>query len=466
LARSARHGILALMLLAPAVTLLMPGNANAQGNCYKIQAGASSNPNSNTYVDPGSIVANWAGAPDSGGRGAYRLVGNISMPPLVPDGTLITRGVSSFYDLGANGVGSYQPEQILFRCSPDLNGQIYEFFSTNGDDRFSGMDDWNVSAYSGVPNTYASRIQGLVFRVTNLKYNIQLNHLWQSREISGTLDRDSRGWFLVKAKNFSSYMLELFQCTRCPAPPGATNTRGAQTYTYNQPFAYSAFRGGSLSRGLENGDNHRHEHSGWYGYWPGVITPTSNIAVRRASTCVVTNVTPLVFFPTLTTTELVNGATSQRPITIEMRCQLTATGSATPFASGTGLNQTALGIRVQPGNALAAHGLRLTAGGRGVTYLLSDGYGTDPDMATGVGVALSRPNGMPLNFLTNENLTLGGAPDGWYPVLDDAVRGTTSGGITSYTRTINATFRAIAPGSRAVTAGRFRATAQVFIRVQ
>ncbi|MBV8272182.1 MAG: fimbrial protein [Cupriavidus sp.] len=394
------------------------------------------------------------------------MVGNISMPPLVPDGTLIASGVSSIYNLGANGVGSYQPEQILFRCSPDLYGQLYEFFSTNGDNPYSGMDDWAMSAYSGVPNTYATYMQGMIFRVTNVKYNVQLNHLWQSREISGTLDRDSRGWLLVKAKNFSSYMLELFQCSQCPAPFGASNASGAQTYTYPQPFAYVAFRGGYLSRGLDNGDNHRYVFDGWFGYWPGAISPTSNIAVRRASTCAVTNVTPLVFFPTLTTAELANGATSQRPITIEMRCQLTATGSATPFASGTGLNQTALGIRVQPENALTARNLRLTTPGQGVTYLLSNGYGTDPDVATGVGVALSRPNGASLNFLTNENITGAGAVDGWYPVLVDAVRGTTSNGITSYTRTINATFRAIAPGSRAITAGRYRATAQVFIRVQ
>jgi len=137
------------------------------------------------------------------------------------------------------------------------------------------------------------------------------------------------------------------------------------------------------------------------------------------------------------------------------------------FASGTATNQTALGVLVGPANAQSALNAGLTTAGTGVTYLLSDGYGTDPSVATGVGVALSRPNGTALNFLTNQYVTTGGAADGWDAVLNDATPdGPAAGGVTSYTRTIDATFRAFAPGSTPVTPGRYNATAQVIVRVQ
>lgn len=99
--------------------------------------------------------------------------------------------------------------------------------------------------------------------------------------------------------------------------------------------------------------------------------------------------------------------------------------------------------------------------------LLSDNYGTDPSVATGVGVALSRPGGTALRFLSNQYVTTGGANDGWDPVLNDASStGSPGTGLTAYTRTINATFKAFAPGSTPVTGGSYNATAQVIVRVQ
>jgi hypothetical protein len=388
----------------------------------------------------------------------------INTPPFVPNGTLLGSAISSIYNLGATGVGSYSPEQVLFRCSPDADGTLYEYYATNGDSAYAGMTD--VSAQSGIDATYRSYYTGAVFRVTNLTTGQYVTRYWQARPLTG-LDRDSQGWILMKAKNFSQYKLEYFQCTTCTS--GGTN--GTGTWGQSQPAAYVAFVGGAsgtIIRGnLSVGADSATNYSGWFDTWPGAINPYATVIVRRAATCAVTNATPLVFFPAATVAELSQGGSRQLPVTIQMQCQSTTPSGMSAFASGTAANQTALGILAQPANARSAIDAGLTTSGSGVTYLLSDGYGTDTSVATGVGVALSRPNGTALNFLTNQFVTLGGANDGWDPVLNDAAaQGAASGGITSYTRTINATFKAFAPGVTPVTAGRFNATAQVIVRVQ
>jgi type 1 fimbria pilin len=123
-----------------------------------------------------------------------------------------------------------------------------------------------------------------------------------------------------------------------------------------------------------------------------------------------------------------------------------------------------MGILVNPGNAATAASLGLTSGS-GVTYLVSDNYGTDPSVATGVGIQISRTNGTPLNLLSSlSGSVLGGNAAGWYPLLDDAVGGGVVSGVTTYNKTLNATLKAL-PG-KTVTAGKVSATAQVIIQVQ
>ena len=134
-----------------------------------------------------------------------------------------------------------------------------------------------------------------------------------------------------------------------------------------------------------------------------------------------------------------------------------------PFEDGTGAGRTAMGVLVPAANFQSAVSQGLTTGASGVTFLLSDDYG-QPGVAGGVGVALSKTDGSALNFLGNEQVTGGGAAAGWYPVLQGATHAGQSGGITSYTKRLNATLTRI-PG-RSVTPGRLNARAQVVIRVQ
>jgi hypothetical protein len=463
-----RHGIAFLVAMLVALgSFVMPMTASAQSTlkgCWKITTQTTSQ-SSYLYTDPGTITSAWVGSTDTAGQGAFPMTLNINVTSFVPDGTLLGSAVSPVYNLGSSGVGTYSPEMVLFRCSPDADGTLYEYYSTNGDATYAGMND--VSAQSGIPATYRTYYTGVASRVTNVTTGEYVTRYWQARPLTG-LDRDSQGWILVKAKNFSSYKLEYFRCSACP---NGAAVAGTGVWAETQPVAYVAFVGGAsgtiikgnLAVGADAGVN----FSTWYAMWPGSINPYNTVIVRRTATCAVTNTTPAVLFPTMMSSELAHGASKQAQITIQMQCQSTTPSGMTAFTSGTAANQTSLGILAAPANAQAAVAAGLKTSGTGVTYLLSDGYGTDPSVATGVGVALTRPNGTALNFLSNQYVTTGGAKDGWDPVLNDATaNGPANGGIRTYTRTINATFKAFAPGTTPVTAGRYNATAQVIVRVQ
>ncbi|MDH6153026.1 MULTISPECIES: fimbrial protein [Paraburkholderia] len=462
--RVSRNGLLATLVVMSSI--VVPTHASAQSTsrgCWKITS-LTTNKNSNLYTDPGTVASSWTGSTDGGGKGAYPMTIQINTPPFVPDGTLLASGVAPMVNLGDKGVGGYSPEQVLFRCSPDSAGTMFEYYSTNGDNAYAGYT--NVSAQSGIPETYETYYTGVVSRVTNMTTGEYVSRYWKATPLTN-LDVDSQGWFLVKAKNFSQYKMEFFQCSTCPVYDNTST--GA--WAYSQPVAYSAFVGGAsgtiIKGNLSVGADSLNHYDGWYGNWPGSINPYGNVTVRRSATCAVTNATPVVNFPSITIGELNQGGSRQLPITIQMQCQTTKPANLAAFASGTAPNQTALGILAPPANAQTATSVGLTTTGSGVSYLLSDGYGTDPGAATGVGVALSRPGGAALNFLTNEYVTAGGTKDGWDPVLNDAsANGPASGGMTSYTRTINATFKAFAPRATPVTAGKFNATAQVIVRVQ
>ncbi|MEY8174908.1 fimbrial protein [Burkholderia multivorans] len=461
--RRYRCALLAAFAISAFLAIAPHAYANPVG-CFKI-TGYSNDVNSAYYTDPGTIARPWAGAHDTAGAGAYKMTVNVNASSFVPDGTLLASSVSPIYNLGANGVGSYSPEQVLYRCSPNSGGTMFEYYATNGDNPSAGKND--VSAISGIAGTYQSRYRGIVFRVTNMTTGQIATRYWQARPLTD-LDVDSQGWFLVKAKNLSAYKVELFKCSACPS--GGANSSGPWKET--QPFAYSAFRGGASgtipSAGLSVGADSAVQYSGFYGNWPGAINPYGNITVRRSATCAVTNTTPLIVFPPISVSELNQGGYRQFPITVQMECQSARPNSMGDFVSGTAANQTALGILAPPANVQDAINEGLGTSGSGITYLLSNGYGIDPIVATGVGVTLSRPGGAALNFLSNQYVTTGGAADGWDPVLNDATAGTTGAGneLTSYTRVINATFKAFAPGSTPVTTGRYNATAQVIVRVQ
>lgn len=430
---------------------------SASATCYKITA-TNTNSSSNTYTEPGKgTAANWTGTTDSGGSiGSLPTVVNINNSAFQPDGTLIGTGIAPL-----TGAQSYNPDQILFRCQASDANNLYEYYATNGDSTYAGRTE--VGTPYGIPNAYQSYVPGMAIRVTNTLTGEYFSRYWKARQLTD-LDKDSQGWILVKAKNFSDAKIELFRLSASPGGWGATATG---VYPSSQPSAYIAFKGGGISSALSVGADSGTVYDGWYASWPGAVNMYNRLYIRRSASCMVNNVTPVVMFPLMTVGQLKSGVTSQKPISISFSCQTgsPANSGLTPVASGVSANQTAMGILVNAANAATAQSLGLATSGGGITYLVSDNYGTDPAVAQGVGIQISRANGVVMNLLGSlSGSVLGGSAAGWYPVLDDATAGKAVSGVTTYNKTLYATLKAI-PGAK-VTTGKVSASAQVIIQVQ
>jgi len=453
--RCSRPGSRALLLAAALAGLAAPASAACTRISY---APATSYPsNSIYYVDPAHGTHNvWTGATDYAGASGVPASVNINSSTFQPDGTLLASGGASFLTLGLE---AYTPEQVLFRCDATDQGSLFEFYATNGDSTWGGMHEDGVAF--GLPGAYRTSFNGMLIRVTHTASGNYFLRNWQARQLTN-LDKDGQGKILVKAKNFSDVRVELFRVSN-EATAGGWSSSG--NYTNSQPAAYIAFKGGGQSASLAVGQDALSYYSGWYDAWPGAINLYNRLTVRRSATCSVSNVTPNVQFPVISVAELNSGANRQLPVDIAFQCQTGApanTGLAA-FASGTEAGRTAMGVLVPAANYQSAVAQGLTTGASGVTFLLSDDYG-QPGVAGGVGVALTQADGAPLNFLGNDQVTGGGTAAGWYPVLQGASSTGVAGGVTSYTKRLNATLTKV-PG-RTVTPGRLNARAQVVIRIQ
>jgi len=441
--------------LAAMLGLCMP----AWGICTRISYGPSTTYPSTSvyYIDPAHGTHNtWAGATDTAGTSGLSASSvNLNSSTFQPDGTLLASGTASILAMGNE---PYTAEQVLFRCDAADEGSLFEFYSTNGDNAYSGM--YEDGASFGLPGAYRTYFRGMVLRVTHVLTGNYVSRYWQSRPLTG-LDRDGQGKILVKAKNFSDMRVELFRVSNTG---GST---GSSIYSYAQPSAYIAFKGPGFSNNLADGRDSATYYEGWYSAYPGVVNLYNRLTVRRSATCAVRNVTPNVRFPLITVAELEAGGTRVMPIDITFECQTGAPANTglTAVQSGVNPGQTAMGILIPAANVqnAAVEGGLITALG-GVVFLLSDGYGVDPAVATGVGIRVSLPNGDPHYFLSNEAITGGGDIAGWYPVLEGATSTSVAAGVTTYTKRLEAKLQRI--GGRTVTPGKINARAQVVIRVQ
>ncbi|MBW7984745.1 fimbrial protein [Enterobacillus tribolii] len=443
------------------MTLLVIGAASyassAAAQCYRVSYTSLPASTANNYVEPGKgTFGTWGGAADSaGGSGGLPLVININSLAFQPSGTVIASGSSSFYELGDV---TFTPEQVLFRCTADEAAKgLYEYYATNGDSTYAGMHD--DGATEGIPETYRTRYQGMGIRITNTNTGEYFSRYWKARELTN-LDKDSQGWILVKAKNFSGVRTELIRLNN------SSGLTSSGQYDWSQPAAYIAFKGGTRSTNLEVGADSATKYNGWHDYWPGAISLHKRITIRRSATCLVSNVTPNVTFPIISVAELNQNVTRQAPIQIQFFCQTGAPANSglTAFVSGTAASQTAMGILVNTENAISAFAEGFGTPNGGVNYLLSDGYDTDPNIATGVGIRISDKNSKALTLLTALGGYGTGETAGWYPVLDATEQGSTLNGITFYTKNLTATLMKL-PG-KTVTTGKIKATAQVVIQVQ
>lgn len=444
-----------LRLLPLLAVLLAP---TTWATCYKVTAVGSATTSSNTQIRPGEGTAgSWAGACDTcnGPLGLPSVI-NVTDASFQPDGTLIASTVAPLTQYGVTG--GYDPERVFFRCT--AGDEVYEMFSTNGDDLYSGWYQGGDSVGNsiGLPAAYRTAWPNVLLRLTHVETGQYFTDVWRERRLTG-LDMDSRGFQLVKAKNLSAVRAELFR-----APLESTRyysaTISSQKYLYTQPAGYIAIKGPGLSY-PNVGQTHYGNWSGWYTNWPGAISLYNFVTLKRYPTCAITNVTPHVVFPSISIGEINAGANREMPFEVAFKCQ-------TGVINSTAANGTALGIKVSAGALAASSGLGLVNASGGLSYLVSDRYG-EPGMAQGVGIRLLR-NGSTMNLLANEDSANGSNAEarGWYPVIGNASNKTGEvGGISQYSETFRARLEKLSLGSMpTVTPGRVEATAQVVIRVQ
>ncbi|WP_211233735.1 fimbrial protein [Comamonas composti] len=413
-------------------------------------------------IRPGDGVStgNWTGACDTcnGSLGLPGVV-NVGDASFQPHPALIASAVAPITQYGS--AGGYSPEQVFFRCAP--GDAVYEMFSTNGDDLYSGYYNGGdaMGTALGLPAAYRTAWANVLLRLTHIATGEYITHVWKERRLTG-LDLDSRGFQLVKAKNLSAVRSELYSA---PLEPGVSfpyrPSTQSQMYLRAQPAAYIAIKGPGLPYPNVGQPHASGNWGGFYARWPGAIGLYRSVTLKRFPTCAVLMVTPQVIFAPITQAELNSGGSTSMSFEVLFKCQAGAQSSTAPGA-------TALGVLVSAGARAASSALALANASGGLAYLVSDNYGQS-GMAGGVGIRILR-NRVPMNLLVEESSAAGvNATDaGWYPVIGPASQYQGgAGGASIFSEMFEARLEKLRVGVQpAVTPGRVRATAQIVIRVQ
>ncbi|UTN74285.1 hypothetical protein NMC42_21510 [Pseudomonas aeruginosa] len=143
--------------------------ASGQATCYRVTSVGSETTTSNTQIRPGEGTAgSWTGACDTcnGSLGLPSVV-NVSDESFQPYPTLIASAVAPLTQYGATG--GYDPERVFFRCS--AGDAVYEMFSTNGDDLYSGYYTGadTVGNDIGLQDAYRTAWPNVLLRLTNVE---------------------------------------------------------------------------------------------------------------------------------------------------------------------------------------------------------------------------------------------------------------------------------------------------------
>ncbi|MGU3415501.1 fimbrial protein [Enterobacteriaceae bacterium C34A] len=441
--------------------LLTLSSSMAQAACeyiiYPYKSGSSSAQGSHRLSAQSDGIANdWR---SGGGNDAWNgvlpglsksidVTSNVSFQPA---GAMLTSSGGIPFTTYAHKGGGYDPEQVFFRCTPDTAGQLYEAWSTNGDDAYAGWYEAN-----DVPGARLTLMKNVALRLTHDATGSVFTDSWQQRPLEN-LDVDTNGNFLIKAKNFSTISVELIKTldTRYFA-----NQAQSATYdSYVNPNAYVVFRGpGTASWDIKVGQPHRGGNwAGWANDWPSVISLYNNgITVKRGAMCQVTDFTPVVHLPPISVAELKRGEYSSAPFQIGFACESTVVSGV-----ATGKGNVAMGLLAPESSVNSAWGFGLI-GPKSVTWLLDTQYGT-AGHARGVGVRVYRA-GNPINFMAVS--TAGSGTDGgWMPVIGSNTQPNGSqNGINNYMETFEA--RLASFGADTITAGSYQSHVQVLLRIQ
>lgn len=441
--------------------LLLMFASTAQAACeyiiYPYKSGSNSAQGSHRLsADSDGIANDWR---SGGGNDAWNgLLSGLSKSidissnnSFQPGGTLLTSSGGIPFTTYAHKGGGYNPEQVFFRCTPDTAGQLYEAWSTNGDDAYAG---WYEA--TDVPGARLTLMKNVALRLTHDATGSVFTDSWQQRPLEN-LDVDTNGNFLIKAKNFSTISAELIKTldTRYFA-----NQAQSATYdSYVNPNAYVVFRGpGTTSWNIKVGQPHRGGNwSGWANDWPSVISLYNNgITVKRGAMCQVTDFTPVVNLPVISVAQLKRGEYSSAPFQIGFACESTVVSGV-----ATGKGNVAMGLLAPESSVNSAWGLGLI-GPKSVTWLLDTQYGA-AGHARGVGVQVYRAGNL-ITFMATSTAGYG-TDGGWMPVIgSNTQQNGSQDGINYYMETFEA--RLASFGADTLTAGSYQSHVQVLLRIQ
>ncbi|ELW1649006.1 fimbrial usher protein StbD [Enterobacter oligotrophicus] len=449
----------AILLILPFVLLIWCRTSDAAGSCIRV---TSASQLSAEAVNAGYTTAPWTGAADANTVTSLGLPGIVTISHsdgFQPSGTLLASSTASF--LTAGHKETYTANQILFRCDEAaVNAGLYEFYSTNGDENYSGKN-----ASSEVEGAYYTYVKNVVIRLTNMKTGEYYSRYWQSRQLTADDWYSDGTYTYIPASAFSDVFVELYK---------VDGTFGSQSnsslYTYSwwstgsaQPAGYLAFQGGGLSSGLYDGADHASNYSGWYSYWPAGFGLTSYVTFVRGATCLVKDYPAIVLLPTITVSELNAGGASRAGFSISLECESGAiSGTASSTSSSANI---AMGFMVNQANAVSkAQSLGLVTAGGALTWLLDTHYGRGTGEASGIGIKILDSKGSALNLLPAKSSFGGGNGSGWYGFEDLLLFSGTGSGSDIYTGDFTAELGGI-PG-QTVTAGSVNAQLQVVVSFQ
>lgn len=393
---------------------------------------------------------------------------NLASDLVQPIGTVLANGGYAPFTQYARKYFPFEPEQVLFVCTPDEEGQLFEGYIANRDSSYNG----NIVIHPDVPeHTYTTFVKKIGWRAKNLTTGKYFANTWQLRPLTG-LDRDIHGRILVKGKNFSAIE---FEYIKVPTPTPIDRSGGSYTapnasgFGYWDPFGFIFFISHNtgptatlnqayIPRCQEGqtfaacGSNVQHTH---------IPAGLSNIDQGGSFTtykgCQVTSVSPSVVFNPISVSELNAGGSRSGVIYIKYDCENGAT-----FGTSTG--QNAIGFKVSDAAKTIANSFNFKTTGTAVTKLFSEHYG-DSGVALGVGIDIF-PKGslVPMNWLTSNTIG-GGNLNGWYLPTGMIEGGTDS--IRNYYVTFNVKLAKLpAAAGHPVTAGTVYATAELLLVVQ
>ena len=423
----------------------------SMADCVKV---TNSSLLSATAIAAGYTATSWTGACDT-------CNGNIGLPAVIslstsssfqPSGTLLASAVGSFTTAAAST--AYSSNQILYRCSVSDASSLYEMYATNGDNAYTGM-----YAASEVDGAYYDQEKNVAVRMTNLSTGEYYSRYWKQRQLTSS-DWYSDGTYIyIPASAFSSVLYEMF---KIDSTTWYVDSSNYWFETYSQPRGYIAFKGPGLdTNNLTVGTDSGVYYYGFYDNWPGSWSTYNDVTYVRGALCQVEDYPSIVLLPTISTSSLNDGGTSQAPFSVSIECQSGAISGTSSSSSSTA--NVAMGFLVNQSNAVSqANTLGLVTSGGGLTWLLDTNYGSS-SVASGVGIKIYNSSGTAINLLPDLSSMGTGNTRGWY-AYKDLTSLTSSGTTNIYSGDFIASLEAI-PGQSA-TAGTVNAQLQVVVSFQ